>query len=778
MERLRGSDVVREYPSLFLLLYVVAGILLADQLRLPSWPSLLVGVICLLLVFYSVHGGRPRMTAVAIGLSFCAMSAFHFSLNHVDIGPGHLSRVASSKQVYHVYGRVADWPDLRSDRTEIKITVDSLRSGRTLPVYGAVILKITDTTTALQRGDRVEFKGRIYPVEQGRHRTGKFDYGRFLNLKGVQGVVYLPTVLGVRVDSRSDVGYLGIVDDLRSYISVSLKHNLTPVSAALASGFLIGETRDIPADVYTMFRDSGTLHVLAVSGSNVAVVVVFFLFVLRPFRLSRNRRSVILLGVIILFAGVCYGDPSVVRASVMASLVLIVRILGRRYDLNNIIALAALILLLFDPAQLYDVGFQLSFVTAWGLIAFVPRLTALFETYHGRVWYRFGVFPLLIAVVAQLCSTPVIAFYFERVPVISVFANIVVVPLAGVAVVAILALLTSGLVLPLLGTFVGSLVDPFLRLIVWLLRLMGGESMPVLNTGELLDGSVGLGFVLLAYLLLMLGFWSIRSLRARRCGMIVAAIALNLVLVRAVWSGTDADSATLSLHSVPGGVAGVIGYPERDVCDLVLTGLARKKYSIDETILSPMLQREGFKRIDRIFVLSADYDALGDLANLARRLDANCVYTTARLCGSLHDVIRARDSSRTPIEIVCAGKSECEREAFGLFVSGSGIIVRTREIEVCLVDRVSADLVEPDTTVDNRVLVIGSRWHPSAADWIDLRAAGFTSICCSKVEQPETGQYVAAEQEPDAALPEYVHDLDRSGAVRFDLIRCARNDDK
>ncbi len=778
MESSRGNDVVRKYPSLFLLLFVVAGIVLADQLRLPSWPSLLAGVICLLWVWFSVHRRRAGMAAVAIGLTFCALSAFHFSLNHVDVGPGHLSRVVSSKQVYHIFGRVADWPDLRADRTEIKIAIDSLRSDRTLPVNGAVILKITDTTTALQRGDRVEFRGRIYPIENRRRRAGEFDYGRFLNLKGVHGIVYLPTVLGVRVGGRSDLGYLGLVDDLRSGISASLKRHLTAVPAALASGFLIGETRDIPADVYTMFRDSGTLHVLAVSGSNVAVVVVFFLFILRPFKLSSYRRSVVLLGIIVLFAGVCYGDPSVVRASVMASLVLIVRMLGRSYDLNNIIALTALILLLFDPAQLYDVGFQLSFVTAWGLIAFVPKLTVLFERYHGRLWYRFGVFPLAIAVVAQLCSTPVIAFYFERIPVISVLANVVVVPLVGVAVIAILALLTAGLIMPLLGTFVGSLVDPLLRSIVWVLRLMGGENMPVVNTGELLSGPVGLGIVLVVYLLLALAFWSIRSQRARRHGIIVSVIALNLVLVRAVWSGTDTEAATLSLHNVPGGVAGVIGYPESDACDLILTGLARKKYSIDETILAPMLLREDFKRINRIFVLSADYDALDDVVSLAGQFGADCLYTTARLCGSLHDIIRARNGSGGPMEVVCTGGAGPEQQAFGLSVYDSGVILRSGEIEVLFVDRMSADLFGVDTTMPERVLVIGRRWRPAAADWIDLQAAGFNSICCSKIEQSESGSYVASEQEPDAAPPSWVHDLDRNGPHRFDLIGVRQNHDK
>jgi len=191
---------------------------------------------------------------------------------------------------------------------------------------------------------------------------------------------------------------------------------LGPVQFALASGFLIGETRDIPTEIYAMFRDSGTLHLLAVSGANVALVIVFFVWAMRPFSLGPGKRSVILLIVIAVFTGVSYGDPSVMRASIMAALVIGARMLGRPFDLNNIIATAALMILLISPAQLFEVGFQLSFVTAWGLVLVVPRVAAKLQTYHERIWYRWLALPLVVAFVAQVFSAPLIAFYFQRIP--------------------------------------------------------------------------------------------------------------------------------------------------------------------------------------------------------------------------------------------------------------------------------------------------------------------------------------------------------------------------
>ncbi len=360
--------MIRKYPSLLVLLFVVFGIVISDQTRLPCWMFLFGSLACCVggLIGLTRHSGRE--STILFGLSLLFFSAFNFGIRFYDVGPRHISRVLQNGETYHIFGEVTDWPRLKTNHTEIKITLDSVATDVTRKVRGTILLKLTDTTTALQRGDRVEFRGRIYSVK-GSNLPGKFDYQRYLYLKGVYGIVYLPTLLDVRIDKGNRFGIFNYVDKLRASIRGSFYKNLSPTAAALAAGFLIGETRDIPTTIYSRFRDTGTLHLLAVSGSNVALVVLSFMFLLRPFSLSRRKRAVILLLVVFLFALLSYGEPSVMRASVMAALVIAAGVLERRYDLNNVIAATALIILLFDPAQLYDVGFQLSFVTAWGLIS-------------------------------------------------------------------------------------------------------------------------------------------------------------------------------------------------------------------------------------------------------------------------------------------------------------------------------------------------------------------------------------------------------------------------
>lgn len=760
--------MIRKQPALFVLVWAVLGIVLADQLRLPSWLPLLVSAFLVVAGLYAVYRTRPTAGTILLGAGLGFLVGFHFSLNHVDIGPRHIAIAAQQSRLYRIYGRVADWPDLRQNRTEIKLAVDSIRGDITRPVAGAVILKIGDTTTALQRGDRIEFAGRIYPLPSG-SAAGSFDYGRYLNLKGVQGIVYLNSLLNVRVDRRPRVGWLSLVDDLRAAVSSSFRRNLTPTASALAGGFLIGETRDIPVEVYEMFRDSGTLHLLAVSGSNVALVLAFFLALLRPFQLRPFGRSLILLAVIVLFAGLSYGEPSVVRASLMASLVIGARLLRRTHDLNNIIALTALIILAVEPSQLFDVGFQLSFITAWGLILLVPRVCAPLKPYHGRWWYRGIIFPLIVAVVAQVCSTPVVAYYFGRIPVISIFANLVIVVMVSIGVVAILAMLVIDLIWPLLGLMAGSLVNIWLNLIVSSLVWMGGDEIPVIQTGPLLDGAAGVWLVILVYVLIVLAGFAISCKPARRAILILTLLVGNLILLGAAFAGSENDRLEVTFTTVPGGLAATVTDPSTQQTDLIITGIRHKPYPIDERIIWPWLQRKGVEEVRRVFLLAADYDAIDDVLRLTSRTNCRSLQITDRLRPSVRDHVRSLEKRADSLTIQYFRTAGDSGGDTGYSWQDGGLHLQTPGASLLFVDRLQSANLTPLDTVRAAFLAVGQKWTGSANDWVELHSRGYRGVICSKFEQASETAYYDPALEPDNLPPHRCHDLSVEGEFVLSL---------
>jgi len=756
--------MIRKYPSLLLLLFIVSGIVISDQTHWPGWLFLFAAVIFCLGGFMGLRRYSSVASTIVFGFSLLFFSAFHFSLRFYDFGPNHIASVVEEGEVYHIFGRVSDWPDLKTNRTEVRVSLDSIATDVTRKVHGAVLLKISDITTTLQRGDRIEFYGRMYPVK-GNNIPGKFDYRRYLCLKGIYGLVYLPTLLDVRIDKGNRFGLFNYIDKLRSSIRESFYRNLSPAAAALAAGFLIGETRDIPAPIYSRFRDTGTLHLLAVSGSNVALVIFFFILILRPFSISRQRRSLILLTVIFVFAMLSYGEPSVMRASIMAVLVVSAGLFQRRYDLNNVIAATAVIILLYDPTQLFDVSFQLSFVTAWGLIFITPRISGLFREYHSRRWYRWLVFPLIISVVAQVCSMPLIALYFHRIPAISVIANLIIVPLVSIAVVGIMLLLLADLIWPLLGMFVGSLLNLLLSFIITLLGFLGGDSAPLIKVS-----SLPICLVLLFYAFLILTVWSLRSKPIRWVAIISLMAVVNFSLLAGVVNSMErSDRRSIYLFTVPGGIAAIVKQAGAEAGDVIFTGLAGKDYTIEDRIIMPILDGLKIKRIHSLFVISADYDAIDDLVRLAEACRAEAIYVSRKLQKSFTDVLHSSSSGGLTAPIVPYLKTMSSPKEPGYYPSPQGVLADFGATTVVFTDRFRPDHLTFVSPQGCRVLVVGGRLSTNSADWNSLRSDGYPLIVCSKFRQPKSLLQDQPGSRLSVTVPDNVYDLSTLGAVRMEV---------
>lgn len=756
--------MLRRYPSLLLLVFVIAGILVADGTHVAASITLLTAAVFCLLGLFAFTRKRHQFGIVLLALSLGAVSAAHFGFVVYDLPATHISHITVERKPGQIFARVVDWPDLKPEHTEILLEVDSLGGTVRQRTQGRLLLKITDTTTSLQRGDRVEFVARIYPIAEtpGQER---FDYGRYLNLRGVFGIVYLPTLLDIRIDQRNKFGFLAVTDRLRNAIRNALYADLSPEAAALASGFLIGETRDIPTSVYQRFRDSGTLHLMAVSGSNVAVVLFFFYLLLQPLQLSRTRRAIVLLIVVVVFATLSYGEPSVLRASLMAALVVGAGMLQRRYDLNNIIALAMLIILLVQPTQLFDVGFQLSFATAWGLIFIVPRLTSLFRRYHNRAWYRWLAFPVIISGVAQVCSAPIIGYYFERIPIVSVAANLIIVPLASIALVGILILLLAHLLLPALGVVVGVALNLFLSGTLLAVNWFGHSALPSLSFPIHAPTWIIEGGILAFYAAIVVATFAIYSKFARRLVVAMLLLLINAGLLIAATQGRGGPDSSFHISSIPGGVAAIYLRDASTSADLIITNIAAKPYAVDERVLAPFLKQHGIQRLDRLFLMSATYPSLDDVLRLALLANAEHIYIPSSLSAPAREVIRDLvwpDSLSSRIEFYGGHAGPI---AEGYHLSGDGVRLIWPGGEILFTN--SQDFAQQGPrAAGNTILVMGRDWKADSEDWTSLHQIGYSRIICAKVAHPSTFDS-KHELTPEQMPPDYLTELIRSGEVEL-----------
>lgn len=602
-------------------------------------------------------GGRAITAGMLLLTALASVAAFNFAFRLKTFPPGHIANYADGEQWYTVFGTVTDWPDIREHQTYLIIRVDSLGAeGERRRTIGKMILKVQTETTAIGYGDRVVFDSRLYHTKGGESLSG-FNYRRYMNLKGIFAVAYLPHQYSIAVNPVGRGSFYRLVDRTRDYIRNTLRQCLSSEAAGLATGFLIGETREIAPEVYDRFRDTGTLHLLAVSGSNVALVIIVFALLFRASPMKAPVRTGLLLLLILIFSYLAYNQPSVVRAAIMAALVLIAGFLQRRREYNNIIAATAAIILLYNPAELFDVGFQLSFAVAWGLILFTPMAVRKLQLQRWHPAWRYPVFLFAASLIAQLISLPLIAFYFQRIPLISVLSNMVIIPLVSVTVIGEVILLLAALAWLPLGQFLGSFLDRLIDLTLYFLRLFASPDInPIWAFSSSWEG------VLLYFIILTIIILAVFNRAARRRGLIILLVVINLGLIRVLFASEAGPVFTIAPQS-----SGLVVVNHTGQGQLVLTDLKHRDYPVVQEIIQPYLK---ISRLPRppVVALSDDYKTVRETVEMHSRSDATEVFypdgarrmvldilTQANLAGLISSArfYSGYDSDRAPANYRC-----------------------------------------------------------------------------------------------------------------------------
>ena len=314
-----------------------------------------------------------------------------------------------------------------------------------------------DGQSAPRPGDHIYINARVGEVHTAGN-PGAFDYARFLRRQGISGRAYVAgNRWKVRAMADTEVSLRLRMARYRQSLSAQYFSHLGSEEAAIAAAMSLGDKRSLDAAQRQSFSATGVSHVLALSGLHLGILFsLYSLLFVNRLRSRRGRVFASLLGVALLWGfALLVGFPlSLVRATVMFTLwQLSVVLYSERSSLNNL-ALAALLILLFSPASLFDIGFQLSFTSVFFILLLTPhiprprwlRRSRLLALLYG--W-------LTVSIVAQIGTGPLVAYYFHTIPVVGLLGNLLAIPLAyvilGLALVFFLIPGFQGLTATLLG---------------------------------------------------------------------------------------------------------------------------------------------------------------------------------------------------------------------------------------------------------------------------------------------------------------------------------------
>lgn len=261
----------------------------------------------------------------------------------------------------------------------------------------------------------------------------QFDYKKYLEKQYIYHQIFTnqQELLPVPSNTRTIFGYAA---QLRTHINSKLKYyNFKPDELALINALLLGQRQDISPEIYNSYSKAGAIHILAVSGLHVGIVLLLLNSLFRPlefFKHGKTLKTVLILLILWGFANVAGLSASVTRAVMMFSIIAIGMNLKRPTNIYNTLAISMFFLLLFKPVFLFDVGFQMSYLAVIAIVSFQPFLEKLWQPSFKPVKTLWQI--LTVTLAAQFGVVPISLFYFHQFPGLFFLSNLVIIPVLGI----------------------------------------------------------------------------------------------------------------------------------------------------------------------------------------------------------------------------------------------------------------------------------------------------------------------------------------------------------
>ncbi len=303
-------------------------------------------------------------------------------------------------------------------------------------VSGKLLLRIpkTQTDSILNIGDIFIANAKIAPLTRPLN-PGQFDYAEYLERQYVYHQITLNSASLHKLNQQT-FSILRLSHKFKAHVITNLKlYRFKPDTLAVINALFLGERKDINSTLQSAYTNAGVVHILALSGLHIGLIVVFLNFILRPLNRVPSGR-LLKIGFIVLvlwsFAFISGLSASVVRAVTMFSILSIGTHLKRPTNIYNTLASSIFIILLFNPLLLFDIGFQLSYVAVFAIVSIDPILYKLWQPKHWLLnvyWHT-----LTVTVSAQIGILPISLYYFHKFSGLFFISNLIIIPFLSIVI--------------------------------------------------------------------------------------------------------------------------------------------------------------------------------------------------------------------------------------------------------------------------------------------------------------------------------------------------------
>lgn len=440
-------------PVLKVLLAFTVGVVAYDYFTISAF-QLGIGTLVAIILSFSFHliGLGKRITA----LPFIVSMLFLFT------SLGYLSRLRTDDLTDTNHYTQLDTPAIQTLLVSIK---EQLKPTRYQDKFiaevhtigsrasaGDILLNISKDSLAQAPliGDWFHIRTAILPVPQPKNPY-QFDYGKYLERKQMYGQLSVRYSDIIR-SSKNSSGPRVWSSRFRESVQDSLHaQSFSTKQLAIIEALVLGQKQGIDKEISSQYAAAGMMHILAVSGLHVGIILLILRFMFRPMTSRKLRwlKSLLIICLIWSFAFVTGLSPSVLRAATMFSFLEFGEAIGGKRKTQDAVLASALFLLLYDPLLIYQVGFQLSYLAVMAILWIQPWLASFWEP--ANYILRKVRDAASVTIAAQLGVMPLSLFYFHQFPGLFIISNVLIIPFLGI-------ILGGGILVSLLA-FVGMLPE-------------------------------------------------------------------------------------------------------------------------------------------------------------------------------------------------------------------------------------------------------------------------------------------------------------------------------
>ena len=512
------------FPLIKLTLCLMSGIVLAHFLNFSlqfSVFSLIFFMICLSICFM-VERYRLEKTAIFAILTsviFVGLGALSYQLHHHKNFDQHYTHhlTLSKDESEPITFRIREV--LKSTSFHDKYVVDILHiNGRSL--RGKSILNVKkDALRSIFKVDDVFSTSATFSDINGALNPNQFDYKNYLEKQYIYHQISVDHHQLLPVSSKAH-SVFGFAARLRHRINSKLvMYQFQPDERALINALLLGQRQDISPEIYDSYSKAGAIHILAISGLHVGIILLLLNTFLKPLEYLKHGKLIktgLIVAILWSFAIVAGLSASVTRAVAMFSIVAIGMNLKRPTNIFNTLAMSMFFLLLFKPMFLFEVGFQMSYLAVISIVAFQPLFVRLYQPTFWPVKKLWQIFTVTLA--AQLGVLPLSLFYFHQFPGLFFLSNLVIIPFLGVILgfgilIILLALIGN---LPLwMAELYGNIISLMNKFIEWI---------AIQEQFVVTEISFSLLLMLSAYLFILSLFFLLKKLNFKKLSLLMISV--------------------------------------------------------------------------------------------------------------------------------------------------------------------------------------------------------------------------------------------------------------